>query len=135
MVVLLPPLLIAMPWIVRVVLTAKYLPAVDAARLVVLAAAIQLILGWTKSFPVTIGRPWLRVVAHSVELAVLLPAIIGLGKVWGVTGAGAAVLASSVAFAIAWAVIILRIYDSVTGPEAPRAPTAASAAGPRSAAP
>jgi Na+-driven multidrug efflux pump len=32
-----------------------------------------------------------------------------LGKKWGVTGAGVAVLVSSVAFAAAWAVILLRL--------------------------
>ena len=32
-----------------------------AARLVLLAAALQLVWGWTKSFPVSIGRPGLRV--------------------------------------------------------------------------
>jgi O-antigen/teichoic acid export membrane protein len=109
MTVVLPPVEWAMPWLVRLVLGARYLPAVDAARLVVGAAAIQLVLGWTKSFPVTIGRPWLRVVAHAVELVVLLPAIVVLGKEWGVTGAGGAVLASSVAFAVAWGALVLRL--------------------------
>ncbi|MBV8396607.1 MAG: oligosaccharide flippase family protein [Actinobacteria bacterium] len=109
MAVVLPPVEWAMPWIVRLVLGHKYVPAIDAARLVVGAAAIQLVLGWTKSFPVTIGRPWLRVVAHAVELVVLLPAIVIMGKEWGVTGAGGAVLASSVAFAAAWGYLALRL--------------------------
>jgi O-antigen/teichoic acid export membrane protein len=43
---------------------------------------------------------------------VLLPLIILFGKLWGVTGAGAAVLASSAAFALAWAAIYLRLRRS-----------------------
>jgi O-antigen/teichoic acid export membrane protein len=109
MVLVLPPVIWVMPWLVRLLLGVRYLPAVDAARLVVGAAAIQFVLGWTKSFPVTIGRPWLRVVAHAVELVVLLPAIVVLGREWGVTGAGGAVLASSLAFAAAWGALILRL--------------------------
>jgi O-antigen/teichoic acid export membrane protein len=107
--VALGPALWVMPWAVRVVLTAKYLPAVPAARLILAAAAIQMILSWTKTFPVTIGRPGLRLIAHGVETAVLLPLIIVFGKLWGVTGAGVAVLVSSGAFALAWAAIYLRL--------------------------
>ena len=73
------------------------------------AAAIQLVFSWTKSFPVTIGRPGLRLVAHGVETVVMLPLIIVFGREWGVTGAGAAVLVSSVAFALTWLVIVLRL--------------------------
>jgi O-antigen/teichoic acid export membrane protein len=73
------------------------------------AAAIQLVFGWTKSFPVSIGRPGLRIVAHGVETAVLLPLIVVLGDLWGVTGAGVAVLVSSAAFGLVWTVMIVRL--------------------------
>jgi O-antigen/teichoic acid export membrane protein len=108
-VLVLVPVLASIPWLVRHVLGADYLPAVPAARLILVAAAIQLVLSWTKTFPVTIGRPGLRLWAHGVETAVMLPLIVVLGDRWGVTGAGAAVLVSSVAFALAWAVILLRL--------------------------
>jgi O-antigen/teichoic acid export membrane protein len=110
--VVLVPVLTSIPWLVRHVLGADYLPAVPAARLILVAAAIQLVLSWTKTFPVTIGRPGLRLWAHGVETAVMLPLIVVLGDRWGVTGAGAAVLASSVAFALAWGVILLRLRRS-----------------------
>lgn len=103
------PLLLLLPWLVRVVLGARYLPAVPAARLIVVAGAIQLVLSWTKTFPVTIGRPGLRLVAHGVETAVMLPLIVVFGREWGVTGAGAAVLVSTVAFAVTWGAILLRL--------------------------
>ena len=51
----------------EIVFGAKYLGAVDAARLVLVAASIQLVLGWTKSFPVSIGRPNLRLITHGAE--------------------------------------------------------------------
>jgi O-antigen/teichoic acid export membrane protein len=109
MTVLIPPALVLMPWLVKLIFGDDYAPATDAARLVVVAAAIQLVLGWTKSFPVTIGRPGLRLPPHIVETAVLLPLILVFGEKWGVTGAGAAVLVSTVAFALAWVVQIVRL--------------------------
>ncbi len=109
MAVTLAPLEWAMPWLVRLFLGADYEHATTAARLVLGAAAIQLILGWTKSFPISIGRPGLRIVAHGVETAVLLPLIVVFGKLWGVTGAGVAVLLSSIAFAVTWTVLMLRL--------------------------
>ena len=54
--ILLPAELI-MPWLIRLLLGDDYAPAIGAARFVLAAAAIQLVFGWTKSFPVTIGRP------------------------------------------------------------------------------
>ena len=44
----------------------KYTPATDAARVMLFAAAVQLVFGWTKSFPVSIGRPNLRILAHGI---------------------------------------------------------------------
>ncbi len=106
--VALVPVLLLIPWFMRLVLP-QYTAAVPAARLIVVAAAIQLVFSWTKTFPVTIGRPGLRLIAHGVETAVMLPLIIVFGKVWGATGAGAAILVSSVAFALVWGVIALRL--------------------------
>jgi O-antigen/teichoic acid export membrane protein len=116
------PVLASIPWLVRHVLGADYVPAVPAARLILVAAAIQLVLSWTKTFPVTIGRPGLRLWAHGVETAVMLPLIVVLGDRWGVTGAGAAVLVSSIAFGVAWGVILLRLRRSGLSAPSP-APT------------
>src|SRR5262249_7330268 len=51
-VVALPPLLWAMPHIVSAVYGHQYRHAGDAARLLALTAGVQLVVGWTKSFPV-----------------------------------------------------------------------------------
>jgi O-antigen/teichoic acid export membrane protein len=108
-VLLLPPLLVFMSPIVRIVFGAKYLGAVDAARIVVAAGVLQFVVGWSKSFAVTAGRPHLRVWTHGIETAVLLPLAILFGSRWGATGAAVAVLVSSVAFVVMWAVLYARI--------------------------
>jgi O-antigen/teichoic acid export membrane protein len=104
-----PPLLIWIGDIIRIVNGPQYVGATGAARLFTLAAAVQLIVGWSKSFPVTIGRPGLRVWTHGIETAVVLPLVPILGATWGATGAGAAVLASSCVFALVWLFVFLRI--------------------------
>ncbi len=107
--VLAPVAWMLMPWLVRVVLGADYVPATDAARILLLAACLRLVLGWTKSFPVSIGRPSLRIVAHGVEIAVLLPLLLVLGAAWQATGAALAMLIATVAFAITWALLLARL--------------------------
>ena len=59
MVVAVPLAVWAMPWLIELVFGAEYLGAVDAARIIVVAAAIQFALGWSKSLPVT-DRPSAR---------------------------------------------------------------------------
>jgi O-antigen/teichoic acid export membrane protein len=85
------------------------LHAATAARLVLVAAAIQFIFGWTKSFPVSIGRPGLRIIAQSVEIAVFVPLLLLFASKWGATGAAAATLVSTVVFCAVWVVLLARI--------------------------
>jgi O-antigen/teichoic acid export membrane protein len=118
MVVAVPVFWWLIPDLVRLVLGEDFVPAVDAARLILLAAAIQLVYGWTKSLPVTIGRPNLRIVAHGIETAVLIPLVIPLGAEWGATGAAAAVLVSTAVFAAVWTVLILRVKAGTLPPQA-----------------
>jgi O-antigen/teichoic acid export membrane protein len=58
---------------------------------------------------VSIGRPGLRVVAHGIESIVLIPLVVVFGIAWGATGAGAAVLVSTVVFCALWTVMLIRI--------------------------
>jgi O-antigen/teichoic acid export membrane protein len=83
--------------------------AVTAARIIVVAGAVQFVVGWSKSFAVTVGRPQWRIWSHGIETVVLLPLAVLLGWKWGAAGASVAVLASSVAFAVVWVVLFLRI--------------------------
>jgi O-antigen/teichoic acid export membrane protein len=104
-----PLLLWLAPDLVRLFFTSKNLGATDALRLIVIAGALQFVFGWTKSFPVSIGRPQLRIWAHGIETLVLIPLVVVLGAAWGATGAAGAVLASTVAFIAVWTVLFLRI--------------------------
>ncbi len=128
--VVVPPLYVFMPDLIRIVFYpgtngAQDAAAVaDAARLILIAGALQVVWGWSKSFPISIGRPGLRVLAHGIESIVMIPLVVGFGIEWGATGAGGAVLASTVTFCIVWAVLLFRIH---------RAPRQAAAAPPPSA--
>jgi O-antigen/teichoic acid export membrane protein len=114
-----PPLLWAMPHLISWVYGSRWADATNAARLFLLTAAVQLVVGWTKSFPVTIGRPKLRIWTHGLETLVVLPLVIVLGKRWGATGAAGAFLAGMIVFALVWAVIFLRMKpDDVHQPAA-----------------
>ena len=104
-----PLLLWLAPDLVRLFFTSKNVGATDALRLIVVAGALQFVFGWTKSFPVSIGRPKLRIWAHGLETLVLIPLVVVLGSAWGATGAAGAVLASTVAFIAFWTALFLRI--------------------------
>ena len=108
MALLVVPAWLLMPWVIELVLP-DYTAATDAARIILLVGALQLVFGWTKSFPISIGRPNLRVLAHGVETVVLVPLILLMGSAWGATGAAGAVLVSTLAFAAVWTVILLRL--------------------------
>ncbi|HZR95026.1 MAG TPA: lipopolysaccharide biosynthesis protein [Gaiellaceae bacterium] len=107
--VVVPPLYYWMPNLISFFTKPEYVAATTAARIFVISAAVQLVVGWTKSFPVTIGRPGLRVRTHGIETAVVLPLVPILGAVWGVSGAAAAMLAGSCVFAVAWFYLFVRI--------------------------
>jgi O-antigen/teichoic acid export membrane protein len=113
MLVAVPVFFLAMPWLVEVVFGSEYGGAVDAARIVLLAAAIHFTIGWTKSLPVTIGRPRLRIFTHGLETVAAIPLVAVLGAEWGATGAAVAVLASTIVFAAAWLVVLSRLRAEV----------------------
>jgi O-antigen/teichoic acid export membrane protein len=113
MLVAVPVFFVAMPWLVDLVFGAEYDGAVTAARVVLIAAALQFAIGWTKSLPVTIGRPRLRIVTHGLETLAAIPLVAVLGSEWGATGAAVAVLLSTLVFAAAWLVVVLRLRDEV----------------------
>jgi O-antigen/teichoic acid export membrane protein len=117
--VILPPLLVFTPELAKLLFSAKNVGAVDATRIVIVAGALRMVYGWTKSFPVSIGRPALRIWTHGLETIVLIPLVAVLGKEWGATGAAAAVLVSSAVFCLYWTVLFLRIRREPVRPAAP----------------
>ena len=98
-----------MPDIVGLAYGDDYRPASEAARLMLLSGAVALVFAWTKSLPVSVGRPELRIVTHGVETVVLVPLVLILGSLWDATGAAAAVLIATGVFAVAWLVALLRL--------------------------
>jgi O-antigen/teichoic acid export membrane protein len=108
MAALVVPAWLLMPWVLDVLLP-DYDAALDAARIILLVGALQLVFGWTKSFPVSIGRPNLRILAHGVETIVLIPFLLVMGAEWGAAGAAGAVLVATIAFAAVWSVLVLRL--------------------------
>jgi O-antigen/teichoic acid export membrane protein len=91
-----------MPTLVRLAYGAKYVPAANAFRVMLLAAVLQLVFGWTKTFPVSIGRPGLRTAGQLLEAATLVPGVLVLGALYGATGAAGGVLAGSAVLAAFW---------------------------------
>ncbi len=98
-----------MPTLIRVVYKSQYEPATSAARLMLFAGAIAFVLAWTKSLPVSVGRPGLRIATESIQTVVLIPLVLWFGHRWDATGAAAAVLISTAVFAVAWLVALARL--------------------------
>ena len=111
--VALPPVLVFMPDLIRTFYGSSYLPAVNAARLMLAAGALAVVIGWTKSFPVSIGRPGLRMLTHGIETAVFIPLVIAFGATWNATGAAGAVLVSTCAFAVVWGFLLVRLRRDI----------------------
>ena len=119
MVVAVPVLWFLMPYFMGLAYGPDYRAhATDAARLVLLAAALQVIWGWSKSFPVSIGRPNLRLIAMGIEIAVFVPLLLWFGSMWGATGGAAAMLVSTSVFCALWAVLLARLWNERIAAEA-----------------
>jgi PST family polysaccharide transporter len=109
-IVTVPLLWLAVPTLVRWVYGDRWVGAANAVRLMLVAAAIQLVFGWTKSFPVSIGRPELRTAGQLIELCALIPLLLVLGSLYGAPGAAAAFVCSSGVFAVYWGVRLVRLH-------------------------
>ena len=105
-----------MPTLIRIVFLAKYEPATDAARLILLAGAIAFVFAWTKSLPVSVGKPGFRIVTETAQTVVMIPLVLWFGWKWGATGAAAGVLISSGVFAVTWLVILVRLHREHMSP-------------------
>jgi len=109
-VVTLPFLWLAVPTLVRWIYGARWEGASNPVRLMVIGAAIQLVFGWAKSFPVSIGRPELRNVAQLLEICTLVPLVLVLGRLYGASGAAGAFIVSSAVFAVFWSFQLVRLH-------------------------
>jgi O-antigen/teichoic acid export membrane protein len=119
MLVAVPVLWVLMPWLIGLFYGQTFRDhATDAARLVLVAAALQLVWGWTKSFPVSIGRPNLRLWVQAIEIAVFVPLLLVFASHWGATGAAGAMLVSTVVFCATWSIVLLRLRSGWRAAEA-----------------
>ena len=117
MVVVVPPLFVFMPDLVRIVFYPGKNGAHEAASSprprgsILLAGALQRDLGLDEVVP-RLDRPpgaarSSRTASRSV---VLIPLVVVFGIAWGATGAAGAVLASTVVFCALWTVLLVRIH-------------------------
>jgi O-antigen/teichoic acid export membrane protein len=114
MLVAVPLLWWAMPWLMELAYGEEFRRhATGVARIVLLVGALQLVYGWTKTLPVSIGRPGLRILAHGLEVATFLPLLLLFGSKWGAEGAAWAMLASTGAFCALWTVLLLGLRDDI----------------------
>jgi O-antigen/teichoic acid export membrane protein len=103
-----------MPWAMGLAYGHAYrVHATDAGRVILLVGALQLVFGFSKTLPVSIGRPGLRVVSHAIEVAVFVPLLFVFGAAWGATGGAVAMLVSTAAFCAAWVVILFGLRDAL----------------------
>ncbi len=108
-IVLTPVLWWLMPTLIRWFYGEKYLTATDAFRVMLLAAVVQLVFAWTKSFPVSIGRPGMRTIGQVIEIAVLVPGVLIFASAYGATGAAVGVLLGAIALGLYWLVGLRRL--------------------------
>jgi len=89
------------------------LHATTPARIVLFVGALQFVSGFSKTLPVSIGRPNLRVVSHAIEVAVFIPLLVVFGHYWGATGGALAMLVSTAVFCVVWAWLLYTLRDAL----------------------
>jgi O-antigen/teichoic acid export membrane protein len=89
------------------------LHATTAARIVLFVGALQFVSGFSKTLPVSIGRPNLRVVSHAIEVAVFIPLLVLFGHYWGATGGALAMLVSTGVFCVVWAWLLYSLREAL----------------------
>lgn len=103
-----------MPWAMEVAYNRDFRRhATEAGRIVLFVGALQFVSGFSKTLPVSIGRPNLRVVSHGIEVVVFIPLLVVFGRLWGATGGALAMLVSTGVFCVVWAWLLVRLRDAL----------------------
>jgi O-antigen/teichoic acid export membrane protein len=87
--------------------------ATSPARIVLFVGALQFVSGFSKTLPVSLGRPNLRVVSHAIEVAVFIPLLVVFAHYWGATGGALAMLVSTAVFCVVWAWLLFDLRDAL----------------------
>jgi O-antigen/teichoic acid export membrane protein len=102
-----------MPYVMAIYGHRFRLHATTAARVVLFVGALQFVSGFSKTLPVSIGRPNLRVISHGIEVLVFIPLLVVFGHYWGATGGALAMLASTAVFVVVWAWLLYDLRDAL----------------------
>lgn len=114
MLVIVPVGWFLMPWAMEIAYNNDFRRhATDAGRIVLFVGALQFVSGFSKTLPVSIGRPNLRVVSHAVEVAVFIPLLVIFGHYWGATGGALAMLVSTGVFCVVWAWLLYSLREAL----------------------
>ncbi len=97
-----------LPWLIPLIYSSDYEAAVTPARIMLVAAVIQIALGWRKSMLAAIGRPEINTRLAILNVVVVVPLMVVLGD-RGAEGAAIAVTAGVVATGLAWLIIAPRV--------------------------
>ena len=70
----------AMPTLIDLLFSSSFEGAVEAARILLIAAVVQFTLSWSKSFHAAVGRPHIRTLLSAVTMALSLLLLLLLGR-------------------------------------------------------
>jgi len=103
-----------MPWAMEIAYNKDFRRhATEAGRIVLFVGALQFISGFSKTLPVALGRPNLRVTSHAIEVAVFIPLLVVFGHYWGATGGALAMLVSTGVFFAVWAWLLYDLRNAL----------------------
>jgi O-antigen/teichoic acid export membrane protein len=103
-----------MPYAMDVAYGHRYrVHATMAGRIVLFVGALQFVSGFSKTLPVSLGQPNLRVVSHGIEVAVFIPLLVVFAHYWGATGGALAMLVSTAVFCVVWAWLLFSLRDAL----------------------
>lgn len=101
------------PYVMEIYGHSFRLHATTPARIVLFVGALQFISGFSKTLPVSLGRPNLRVISHGIEVVIFVPSLIVFSHYWGATGGALAMLVSTAAFCAIWAWLLHHLREAL----------------------
>jgi lipopolysaccharide exporter len=85
----------ALPWLVPLVYSDQFTDSVQPARILLVAAVVQLSVSWFKTLPAALGKPQLRTALALIELLLMVSLLLWLGG-RGAEGAAVAFAVTSI---------------------------------------
>jgi O-antigen/teichoic acid export membrane protein len=107
---------LVLPWLVPLLYSDKFESAIAPARILLIAAVLQLSVSWFKTLPAALGKPQLRSALATLELVLMIVLLVALGDE-GPKGAAIAYSATAVvsfAAAIVGVHVVMRRLEAST---------------------